>query len=157
MSDPLHHPACQLDSRSFEPLIVVDAPNIEDVAYLEQRLDDHNMSHTGITDARLLTIVLRDDRGIIIAGLHGWTWGGCCEVKTLWVHERMRGIGLGTRLMKAAESEARARGATQIVLSTHSFQAPAFYTRLGFGELARVDGYPAGHSSIYLKKAIRDA
>jgi N-acetylglutamate synthase-like GNAT family acetyltransferase len=140
-----------------EPLVVTDSPTREDVAYLEQRVDEYNMSYTGITDARLLTIILRDGRDNIIAGLHGWTWGGCCEVKTLWVHEEMRGIGLGTRLMRAAESEARARGATQIVLSTHSFQAPAFYARLGFVELARVDGYPTGHSSIYLKKAIRDA
>jgi N-acetylglutamate synthase-like GNAT family acetyltransferase len=140
-----------------EPLIVIDSPTREDIAYLEQRLDEYNLSHTGITDARLLMIVLRDDSGDIIAGLHGWTWGGCCEVKTLWVHERMRGTGLGTRLMKAAESEARARGATQIVLSTHSFQAPAFYARLGFAEFARVDACPAGHNSIYLKKALRDA
>ena len=140
-----------------EPLIVTDSPTCEDVAHLEQRLEEHNISHTGITDARLLTIVLRDDHGNIIAGLHGWTWGGCCEVKTLWVHEGVRGNGLGTRLMKAAESEARARGATQIVLSTHSFQAPAFYARLGFIELARVEGCPTGHSSIYLKKKIRDA
>src|SRR5689334_4522125 len=101
----------------------------EDIQYIEDRIDEFNISHTGITDARLMTIVLRDDDDRIIAGLHGWTWGRSCEIRTLWVHERLRGFGVGTRLMLTAEAEARQRGATQMVLSTHSFQAPGFYRR----------------------------
>lgn len=46
----------------------------------------------------------------VVAGLYGWTWAGCCEVNKLWVHERWRRRGLGTRLMRAAEAEARALG-----------------------------------------------
>ena len=41
-----------------------------------------------------------------------------------------------------------------MVLSTHSFQAPDFYRRLGFTVVGEVKGYPEGHSSIYLRKLL---
>jgi ribosomal protein S18 acetylase RimI-like enzyme len=76
-------------------------------------------------------------------------------VKILWVHERRRGEGLGTRLMTEAEAEARRRGAAQIVLSTHDFQAPEFYRRLGFEPVGHIENYPVGHRSIFLRKLLR--
>jgi N-acetylglutamate synthase-like GNAT family acetyltransferase len=143
------------ESRSVGQIAILDTPDRRDVQFLEDRIDEFNLSHTGITDVRLLAIILRDDRDDIIAGLYGWTWGQCCEVKTLWVHDQWRGHGLGTRLMAAAEHEARARGATQMVLSTHSFQAPDFYGRLGFEAVGHIDDYPVGHQSIFLRKRLR--
>ena len=137
-------------------LVVSDAPDRADVQFIEDRIDEFNISHTGITDARLLSILIRDDDDRVIAGLHGWTWGRCCEIRTLWVHEQVRGFGVGTRLMLTAEAEAERRGATQIVLSTHSFQAPDFYRRLGFEVVGAVDDYPRGHTSIYLRKRLHD-
>lgn len=135
-------------------LTATDTPDRRDIELLEERIDEHNMSHTGITDARLLAVFVRDDHDAVIAGVYGWTWGACCEVQLLWVDAHSRGRGLGTRLLSAAETEARARGARQMVLSTHSFQAPAFYRRLGFTEVGRVEDYPRGHSSIYLRKSL---
>jgi GNAT superfamily N-acetyltransferase len=140
---------------ALQPLSLLDEPDREDLQFLEDRIDEFNLSRTGITDVRLLAIFLRDTRNEIVAGLYGWTWGGCCEVKTLWVNERWRGLGLGTRLMTAAEDEARARGAGQIVLSTHSFQAPDFYRRLGFEPIGHVEDYPAGYQSIFLRKNLK--
>jgi GNAT superfamily N-acetyltransferase len=140
---------------SRERFPILETPDVHDVQYLDDRIYDDNVARTGIADARLLTILLRDDDGTIMAGLHGWTWGQCCEVRILWVHARWRSRGLGTRLMADAEAEARARGATQIVLSTHSFQAPDFYRRLGFAPVGRIEDYPVGHASIFLVKRLR--
>jgi len=138
----------------LEPLTVLDAPDRGDVQYLDDRINEFNMSRTGITDVRPLAVFVRDDRTEIVAGVHGWTWGGCCEVKTLWVHEQWRGLDLGTRLIAAVENEARARGARQIVLSTHIFQAPDFYRRLGFEPIGHFEDYPVGYQSIYLRKPL---
>ena len=102
----------------------------------------------------MLAIFLRDSGDDIVAGVYGWTWGGSCEIRTPWVHEHWRGRGVGTQLMKVAEDEARVRGASQIVLSTHSFQAPDFYRQLGFESVGQVDDYPAGHQSIYMRKRL---
>ena len=141
--------------RLLEQLSVLDTPDRHDVQFLDDRIDEFNLSHTGITDVRLLAIILRDAHANIVAGLYGWTWGRCCEVKTLWVHEQWRGQGLGTRMMTAAEDEARTRGAAQMVLSTHSFQAPDFYRRLGFEPVGHIEDYPIGHQSIYLRKRLQ--
>src|SRR5512135_430759 len=89
----------------FEPLTIHEDPDSQDVHFLEDRLNEYNIASTGISDGRLLAIFLRGPQNEIIAGLYGWTWGGCCEVKTLWVHAGLRGKSLGTRLMTAAEQE----------------------------------------------------
>lgn len=134
--------------------IMSECPDLEALRFLDERIDEENIARTQIKDVRLLAIVLRDDSAQIIAGIHGWTWGQCCEVKTLWVDEKWRGLGLGTHLMIAAEQEARLRGAAQMILSTHSFQAPEFYFRLGFAAFAQVENHPVGHANLYLRKQL---
>lgn len=142
--------------KEFNPgqFTILDEPEHEDIQFLEDRIYEYNVEKTGITDGRLMAIFLRDEQDNIIAGLYGWTWGGCCEIRTFWIHEQWRRVGLGTYLLAAAEAEARARGATQIVLSTHSFQAPDFYQRFGFEQVGYFEDYPAGHRSIFLRKKL---
>lgn len=129
-------------------------PAPEQVQYLEDRIYQFNSSVTGITGGAWLAIFLRDDTGRVIAGICGNTWGGCCEIRQLWVDEAQRGLGLGTRLLAAAEHEARRRGCTQIFLMTFTFQAPGFYARRGFTTIATVDDYPRGHQNLLLRKRL---
>jgi len=62
---------------------------------------------TGLVDALGLAVFGRDAHGAVVAGLCGHTWGGCCEIRQVWVHEKHREQGIGRRLLELAETEAR--------------------------------------------------
>ena len=132
-----------------------EAPAPSDIAFLNEQINAYNFESTGITDGRLLSVFVRDPNGQLMAGVYGWTWGGCCEIKYLWVREDQRGQGYGSQLLAAAEGEAIARGCQQIVLSTHSFQAPRFYQKLGYIAVGVYDDYPKGYQQIFLWKQLK--
>jgi GNAT superfamily N-acetyltransferase len=129
-------------------------PDPADVRFLEDQINAFNVARTGFDDARLLSILLRDEAGAIVAGLYGWTWGGCLDVRDLWVRADLRDRGYGSRLLAAAETEARARGCRVATLDTHSFQAPDFYRRHGYTEVGVVEGYPSGACKYWFRKAL---
>ncbi len=134
--------------------VVNTEPTPDQVQYLEDQIYEFNSSVTGIRDGQWLAIFVRDERDRIVAGICGNTWGGCLEIRQFWVEESLRKKGLGTRLLGAAEQEARRRGCTQILLMTFSFQAPAFYARHGYEVVATVDDHPHGHRNLLLRKRL---
>jgi GNAT superfamily N-acetyltransferase len=142
------------DTGASPALVVVDAPSLDAANALEERIYEYNVAATGIDDGRYLTIVLKHDDGTMYAGLHGTTWAGICEIKTLWISEGERGKGLGSRLLTAAEEEARRRGCRVIHLESFTFQAPEFYARHGFEPFARLEDLPAGHANVFLIKRL---
>jgi ribosomal protein S18 acetylase RimI-like enzyme len=75
-------------------------------------------------------------------------------VNLLWVSERLRGKGHGTRLIEAAEALAVERGAFGATLETHSFQAPDFYTKRGYEVFGRLEDFPPGHAKLFLRKRL---
>jgi len=133
-------------------LVINNHPTPEEVQYLEDRLYEFNSAATGITDGEWLAIWVRGENERIIGGICGNTWGGCLEIRQFWVEEARRKQGLGTRLLGAAEQEARRRGCRQILLTTFSFQAPAFYAKHGFEVVAVMDDHPRGHKNMLLRK-----
>ena len=126
-------------------------------AFLADRIYEFNAKVTGYFDGMLLAGCVRSDAGEIIAGFNGHTWGGCCELAHVWVHERYRGQGLGLLLLRSAEAEAVARGCVLVVLATHSFQAPGFYERMGYERKYTIEGRPNGHADIIYVKTLEGA
>jgi GNAT superfamily N-acetyltransferase len=135
-------------------LVIDSEPTPDQVQYLEDRIYEFNSAATGITDGAWLAIFARDEAGRIAAGICGNTWGGCFEIRQFWVEPQRRKRGLGTRLLTAAEQEARRRGCRQILLMTFTFQAPAFYAKHGFEVIAAVDDHPCGHKNLLLRKRL---
>lgn len=135
------------------PIPPVEAqPTPADVRFLEDRIYDYNVEQTGFADGQWLSIFVRDDTGTIAAGLHGWTWGGVCRVQTLWVRADLRRHGYGTRMLAAAEAEARARGCNRLLLDTFSFQAPLFYQKHGYEVVGVLDDVLPPHREYRLRK-----
>jgi len=136
-------------------LIVEAHPTVEDSRFLEDRLYEYGVQQTGVDDGQWLAIFLRDAQQTIQAGLKGWTWCGSCYLQTVWIHPDLRGHGLGTQLLQAAEQEARRRGCTHMVLGSYSFQAPGFYQKLGYEVFAVLEDHPRGHQHYSLHKWLR--
>jgi GNAT superfamily N-acetyltransferase len=147
-------PPMQIDANA--PVTTVGDGDSELAERLGKELTDYNTQATGVGDQRGLSVQVRDADGDLVAGLTGWTWGTCAGIELVWVREDQRRSGLGGQLLDAAETEARKRGCTQILVSSFTFQAPDFYAGNGYVEFARTEGIPtAGSADVHMVKVLR--
>ena len=99
-----------------------------------------------------LLIVMRDEDDNVVGGLVASTYWSWLDVDHLWVAEAMRGRGLGRRLLRTAEREARARSCSRAKLTTYSFQARAFYEKEGYRVVGALEDYPPGGAYFWMRK-----
>lgn len=138
-------------------LRVDDDPDPADIAELEARVADGTVRATGHADEQPLAILVHGDDGSLVAGVYGWTWGGCGELQHLWVDEHHRARGLAHRLLAAAEAEMARRGCTQVVLFTHAANTGRTGRRWlsrGYELVGRVDDYPLGDAALWYRKPL---
>jgi GNAT superfamily N-acetyltransferase len=135
-------------------IVIRDTASDADAAELRDAIHEFNFVTTGYRDGRSLSCFLRDAGGALVAGIDGFTWGGYARVDYLWVAESLRGQGVGSRLLHAAEQEARRRGCGTITLDTHSFQAPDFYPARGYVAVGTTDDTPRGYSQTLFQKSL---
>ncbi len=124
------------------------------LAWLEDQLYAFNAAATGRDDAQPIAFTIDGDDGSMIAAATGHYWAGTAELKLLWVADDQRNRGLGKALLDAFVDAARHLGAQRLWVSSHGFQAPAFYERAGFERMATFDNWPQGHANIVLCKVL---
>ena len=134
-------------------LRVEDHPDPLDIELLETQIRREASAAMGLGDEVELAIFVRD-AGRIVAGITGWTWGDCCELQSLWVAPQLRGRGLATRLIAAAEAEAARRGCSQTVHFTYDFQARRLYDRAGYELVGRVEDFPSRADVLWYRKRL---
>ena len=133
-------------------LSVTDAPDAALRGVLEDGLAAYNELQAKRRDWRPLAVVVRDgDGGPVVGGVLGRTSLGLFFLDLFYLPERLRGHGLGSRVLKLAEDEAIRRGCRAATLVTVNFQAPAFYARHGWEEFGRVASAP-GIERIFFRK-----
>ncbi|MFE0173699.1 GNAT family N-acetyltransferase [Streptomyces sp. NPDC059002] len=97
-----------------------------------------------------------DGSGGLAGGLAAHTWGRWLHVNLLWVDDRHRGAGLGSRLLDEAERIAREdRGCVNSRVETWDFQAPGFYRSRGYELVCVIPDYPEGVKEFTLTKQLR--
>ena len=133
---------------------VTDTPSPEDFATIFQGLDDATAEVVGHANLLPLAVLLRDDAGMAVGGLWGRTVYSWLMIEMLFVPASMRGRGLGSAVVRAAEHTALARACIGIRVETFDFQAPTFYQRLGFVLAAVQDDLPPGHRCYSLCKRL---
>ena len=132
---------------------VEDQPDPRDIEFLELQIRREASSVMGLGDESDLAIFVREG-GTVVAGISGWTWGDCCELQNLWVDPNLRGGGLATRLIAAAEAEAVTRGCHQTIHFTYEFQARDLYEKNGYELVGRVKDFPSGTDGLWYRKSL---
>ena len=94
----------------------------------------------------------KDEGGNLLGGFRGEIYFHWLFVNVLYVEERERGKGLGTRLLTEGEVRAKAKGALRSRLDTFEWQAPGFYLKHGYRELVRMPDYYLNYSLSLMVK-----
>ena len=133
-----------------------DSPNSEEVNLVTGGLGRFNRDAGGIANFKELTLFIRDSAGQTVGGLLGYSLGTWLHIETLWLDERIRGRGYGTRLLQRAEEEALARGCRVVDLKTFDFQAPRFYEKRGYVAFAELTKVGAEHTVHFFRKYLEN-
>lgn len=119
---------------------------------IRERLLGFNQEQAGPFQDVRVVLTVRGAGGELLGGLVGLGFWNGLFIDLVWVDEPARGRGIGTALMRAAESEARKRGWQVCFLSSWTFQAPGFYRRLGYEPFGELKGMPPGHTRTWFAK-----
>ncbi|MEJ2118497.1 MAG: GNAT family N-acetyltransferase [Alphaproteobacteria bacterium] len=131
------------------------AQTVVEVQAAKDALRKHAITTIGLPkdNEPLFVSAMTDDRLIGNAtGKFSWNW---LYIDLLWVGEAFRKRGVGRELMRLAEAEARAKKVTGIYLWTQSWQAPGFYTKLGYEQFVELKDFPPGHTRIGFCKYLK--
>jgi GNAT superfamily N-acetyltransferase len=139
-----------------EPEVTLtDVPSDVAQAIIDDGLADYNEEKAGYRDWRDLAVLATDpEDGHVLGGLLGRTSLGLLFIDLFYLPLELRQSGIGARVLRAAEDEAIRRGCVSGVLFTISFQAPGFYSRHDWHELARIPCLPPGTSRIVMAKRL---
>ena len=134
-------------------LEIKDESTLEALEEVTDALNAFNHANSDVGNAHQKIFVLRGEEGQLIGGVvlvvH-WHW---LYIEILVVNEAFRGQGLGSRLLRQAETYAKAEGCVGAYLDTLSFQAPDFYRKHGYEVLAELENFPPGpHRKTYFAK-----
>ncbi|OQP31441.1 GNAT family N-acetyltransferase [Pantoea latae] len=135
-------------------LNVTERVTHQDLDEVRLGLNAFNSRFINIDELKSIGVFVTDERGVKLAGLTGSTAGNWLRIDMLWVSDALRGQGVGTQLIKAAEAEARQRGCRYAQVDTTSFQARPFYEKLGYTLRFSLDRYPRHHQRHYLSKTL---
>jgi ribosomal protein S18 acetylase RimI-like enzyme len=131
-------------------------PNQRQISIYYEGLREYNLRFVR-GDVAPFSAALENDKKEIIGGIKGMSRWGRFNIETLWVHDKYRKIGLGKKLIIIAENEAKRRKCSGIDLDTFSFQAPAFYERMGFKKIGKIGKYQNGFQRIFYSKEFKSS
>jgi len=137
--------------------VLSGAAAAEQRAAILEHLRAFNQSRTGPAGWEPLCVGVFGEDTALEGGLYGTTLYDWLVIELLFVPERHRGSGLGSRLVAEAEEQARARGCVGAWVDTFSFQARGFYEKLGYCLVGAIPDHPIGGERYFLSKRWMDA
>ena len=129
-------------------------PNKNEIEFVNNALEKFNNMHVGPDNHLLLNIVEYDENQNVMAGILGGTYWGWLHIDIFWVDENFRSKKIGSRLLIAAENEAKKRGCHSVHVDTMSWQAPEFYKKHGYELISELDNIPNGYKKFHFIKRL---
>ena len=128
----------------------------EDAKFLSSRLRRYDEAfapreHEYVSIEKKVT----DENDRIIAGLVGGVngWNGT-DIDALWVDESYRMQGIGTRLLREFEREAKENGAGVVFIEAYDWNV-GFFRKNGYGTVTGVlEDYPRGHTMYCMQRSL---
>ena len=136
------------------PFQFIENPPEEERLAILSPLVEHNQLVGPSPDLGTFAFLIKDSDQKTIGGLWGRTAYNWAFIELLFVPESMRGTGIGTQLVQAAEQVATKRNCVGIWLDSFGFQAPQFYMNLNYEIFGKLPEYPKGHSRYFLRKIL---
>ncbi len=135
-------------------IISVEKPEQSVWGLVGNVLNDYNIQQAGDDNAQRICFAVQGPDQEIVGGVIAaiyWDW---LYIDLMWLEEKHRGSGYGSRLLTLVEAEARRRGARHAFLDTFSFQAPDFYKKHGYQVFGELRDFPPGHQRYFLTKEL---
>lgn len=126
---------------------------------IEQKLNHHSHKNCSIISEQPYTIFITTIDEKIIAGVTGKIieyahLGKSCKTSAMWVDEKHRRHGLGTKIMDELTQYAKNNNCKNMHLETYEWQAKPFYEKCGFVTVATAPNVQKmrGLEQYYMRK-----
>lgn len=133
----------------------IEESSENDVEYIDNTLGGFNrtqVQYTSRMDYLPLNYHIKDENGLIIAGINAYSCWQMVYISEFYVAQEFRNQGIGSRLIKKIEGEAKKRGATASHTDTFDWQAKGFYLKHEYEVFGVIENCPPGHKRFFLKK-----
>jgi RimJ/RimL family protein N-acetyltransferase len=134
------------------PITFDPDPFSEDVNVLNTGLSDNAKQKKGLDPLETFAFFVKDKNGQVLGGCCGDRMYGSLYTGSLWVSEDLRGRGIGTRLLQAAEQYAREKGCAIATVNTMNWEALDLYKSLDYTVDFAREGYKGDSTFYFLKK-----
>ena len=112
--------------------------------FTAQKLREHTESSIGLPVTSAPFGLTAYDGQKLVGSIVGKIYFNWLHVDLIWVDKDYQRKGIGRHLMKIAAEQASKAGLQGIEVWTQSWQAPEFYRKLGYEEIATIDDFTPG-------------
>lgn len=134
------------------------SPLTEDLKTISKGIQTFNQDHLAddvvFEPDTKFAVFARNAKNEVVGGLRATAFWNYCIIELLWLAAETRGSGVGSKLIEQAEAFAKDKGFNYMRTETLSFQAKAFYEKLGYQVFGQLEDYPQGHTTFCLVKKL---
>ncbi len=140
--------------RDMLHITTTEHPDPKDSAVVRNGIYSFNNAHYGEKPG-FFSVILKSTAGVVYGGLTAYVHSDSIFIDILWVDDVVRGQGYGTKLIQAAEAEARKRKIPSSTVDTFDFQAEPFYKKMGYVDIGVIRNYVHGFDRFFLRKDLK--